>query len=212
MCEVEELDDYILKHIDQEPGYLAEINRDTHVRVLNPRMLSGHWQGRVLSFLSKMIRPEAILELGTFTGYSALCLAEGLTGNGVLHTIECDDELEDLILENIGKTPYKENIILHIGDAVAVIAGLGRRFDLVFMDADKREYLQYYELLLPLVRQGGFILADNTLWDGKVLKETEHNDSQTEAIKLFNDFIAADDRVEKVMLPLRDGLTLIRKK
>lgn len=206
------IEDYILSHSDVEPKYLAKVNRATHVRLINPRMCSGHLQGRVLSMLCHMIQPKCILELGTFTGYSALCMAEALTEDGVLHTIECDDELEDFILQNFAGSEHGHKIKLHIGDALAEIEKLDETFDLVFIDADKREYLAYYEAVLPKLRSGGFILADNTLWDGKVLKPVDSNDKQTIEIMRFNDFVATDLRVEKVMLPLRDGLTLIRKK
>jgi Predicted O-methyltransferase len=206
------LDDYIVAHSDKEPEYLAKVNRATHVKVINPRMCSGHLQGRVLSMLCHMIQPECVLELGTFTGYSALCMAEALPENGVLHTIECDDELEDFIRQNFAGSEHGSKIKLHIGEALKVIESLDEAFDLVFIDADKREYLAYYEAVLSKVRAGGFILADNTLWDGKVLKPVDANDKQTIEIMRFNDFVAADSRVEKVMLPLRDGLTIIRKK
>jgi len=206
-----QLDDYLTAHSDPEPDYLAVINRKTHLQVLNPRMLSGHLQGRVLAMLSKMIQPTRILEIGTFTAYSALCLAEGLTYTGIVHTIESDDELEEMIHAHIALSPYKEKIKVHIGDARALLPGFTDMFDLVFMDGDKREYCDYLELVLPILRNGGFILADNTLWDGKVLSEKDTNDFQTESIKIFNQKLAEDTRVEKVMLPLRDGLTLIRK-
>jgi predicted O-methyltransferase YrrM len=175
-------------------------------------MISGSFQGRVLAMFCKMIQPLRILELGTFTGYSALCMAETLPENGVLHTIECDDELEDFILQNFAGSEHGHKIQLHIGDAQTEIQKLDETFDLVFIDADKREYLAYYEAVLPKLKYGGFILADNTLWDGKVLKPAEQNDKQTIEIMRFNDFIANDIRVEKVLLPLRDGLTVIRKK
>lgn len=206
------IDDYIIEHSDAEPPYLAKLNRATHVRIINPRMCSGHLQGRALAMFCRMIQPQRILELGTFTGYSALCMAEALPENGVLHTVECDDELEDFILENFEGSEHGSKIKLHIGEALKVIDALDETFDLVFIDADKREYLAYYEAVLPKLRTGGFILADNTLWDGKVLQEVEPNDKQTIEIMRFNDFIAQDYRVEKVMLPLRDGLTIIRKK
>jgi len=206
------LDEYISKHSDAEPEYLAKINRATHVKLINPRMCSGHLQGRVLSMFCHMIQPNRILELGTFTGYSALCMAEALPEGGVLHTIECDDELEDFILQNFAGSEHADKIQLHIGDALTEIEKLNETFDLVFIDADKREYLDYYEAVLLKLRRGGYILADNTLWNGKVLKAVEPNDKQTIEIMRFNDFVAADPRVEKVILPLRDGLTLIRKK
>ena len=206
------LDDYILLHSDAEPEYLAKVNRATHVKLINPRMCSGHLQGRVLSMFCHMIQPKCILELGTFTGYSAICMAEALPQDGVLHTIECDDELEDFIRQNFAGSAHGDKIKLHIGDALAEIEKLDETLDLVFIDADKREYLAYYEAVLPKLRVGGYILADNTLWDGKVIKPVEPNDKQTIEIMRFNDFVAADPRVEKVMLPLRDGLTVIRKK
>ena len=169
-------------------------------------------QGRVLSMLCHMIQPKCILELGTFTGYSALCMAEALPNDGVLHTIECDDELEDFIRQNFDGSEYGHKIKLHIGEALQVINSLDETFDLVFIDADKREYMSYYEAVLPKLKVGGFIFADNTLWDGKVLETVDSNDKQTIEIMHFNDFVATDKRVEKVILPLRDGLTLIRKK
>jgi predicted O-methyltransferase YrrM len=205
-------DEYVLAHTDKEPEYLAKINRATHLRMINPRMLSGHLQGRVLSMFCSMVQPKRILELGTFTGYSALCMAEALPDDGILHTVECDDELEDFIVENLSSVEHGKKVKLHIGNALDIIATLNESFDLVFIDADKREYTAYFEAVLPKLRQGGFILADNTLWDGKVLKQPEQNDQQTIEIQKFNMYIANDNRVEKVMLPLRDGLTIIRKK
>lgn len=205
------LEEYISNHSDAEPEYLAQVNRATHLRMINPRMCSGHLQGRALSMFCHMIQPKRILEFGTFTGYSALCMAEALPDNGLLHTIEIDDELEDFICQNIEGSEYASKIKLHIGDALTVIDSLNETFDLVFIDADKREYQAYYEAVLPKLRTGGFILADNTLWDAKVLKPVDSNDWQTIEIMRFNDFIASDNRVEKVILPLRDGLTIIRK-
>ena len=206
------IDDYILQHIDPEPEYLTRLNRETWIRMLNPIMCSGHLQGRVLSMLCKMIQPVHALELGTFTGYSALCIAESLPENGELDTIESDDELEEFILRNFEKTPFEDKINLLIGNALDIIPTLDKTYDLVFIDADKREYEAYYEAVLPKIRQGGFILADNTLWSGKVVEKVHHNDQQTLGILRFNELIATDNRVEKVILPLRDGLTLIRKK
>lgn len=207
-----ELEDYITEHSDAEPEHLAVINRTTHLRMINPRMLSGHFQGRVLAMLSHMIRPRRILEIGTFTGYSALCLAEGLTDDGILHTIEIDDELEKLLLENFSTSAAGQKIKLHIGNALEVIREINEVFDLVFIDAEKSEYKACYEMVLPKVRTGGFILVDNTLWDGKVLSSIQPKDKDTPVIKEFNDFIRDDHRVEKVLLPIRDGLTVIRKK
>ena len=206
------IDDYILQHIDPEPEYLTRLNRETWIRMLNPIMCSGHLQGRVLSMLCKMIQPVHALELGTFTGYSALCIAESLPENGELDTIESDDELEEFILRNFKKTPFEDKINLLIGNALDIIPTLDKTYDLVFIDADKREYEAYYEAVLPKIRQGGFILADNTLWSGKVVEKVHQNDQQTLGILRFNELIATDNRVEKVILPLRDGLTLIRKK
>lgn len=206
------LDQYIETHSDPETDYLAHVNRQTHILTYNPRMLSGHIQGRILSMLSKMIRPRRILELGTFTGYSALCLAEGLTADGILHTVEVDDELEDTIRAHLALSPLGDKIVLHIGDALEYIRNTGEQFDLVFMDADKRDYTACYDALFDKIRPSGYLLADNTLWDGKVLTDPHPGDKQTIAIKAFNDYIARDNRIEKIILPLRDGMTLIRKK
>ena len=206
------LDDYITAHSEPESDYLAQVNRRTHLHLINPRMMSGHLQGRVLAMLCRMIAPKRILELGTYSGYSALCMAEALPDDGILHTIEHDDELEDFILENLNGSPNGAKIKLHIGDALEKIAEIDETFDLVFIDADKRQYIAYYEAVLPKVRSGGFILADNTLWDGKIFETIDPNDKQTIEIMRFNDFIAKDTRIEKVIVPLRDGLTMIRKK
>ncbi|MGM9745452.1 MAG: O-methyltransferase [Paludibacteraceae bacterium] len=207
------IDAYMAAHSDAEPAWLAAIARETHVRTINPRMLSGHFAGRILKMLVRMVRPQRVLEIGTFTGYSALCLAEGLPADGHVDTIEIDDELEDFIRENICQSPYSERITLHVGDALSIIPQLDGMFDFVFIDADKRAYRDYYELVLPKVPPCGFILADNTLWDGKVLlPNPPTGDHQTIEIKKFNDFVAQDERVEKVILPLRDGLTLMMKK
>lgn len=206
-----ELDDYLTGHTDPEPAYLAVINRTTHLKVLNPRMLSGHLQGRLLALLSKIIRPVKVLEIGTFTGYSALCLAEGLAPGGRLYTIESDDELEEIIRSNFSLSPFEASIELSIGDARKLIPEINESFDLVFIDGDKREYQEYFELSMEKLRSGGVIIADNTLWDGKVLSADDSKDPQTDAISRFNNRLSGDKRVEKVMLPLRDGLTLIRK-
>ena len=209
----EELEDYILKHIDAEGDYLHRLNRETHLYHLRPRMCSGHLQGRMLKMMVRMIRPQHILELGTFTGYSALCLAEGLADDSCrLDTIEIDDELEDFIRAHFDASPLSPRINLHIGDARDVLPTIEGDFDLVFIDANKREYCQYYEMVFDRVAPGGFIIADNTLWDGKVVDWGKKLDAQTEGILRFNDMIAADDRVEKVILPIRDGLTIIYKK
>lgn len=206
------IEEYIESHSEKESDYLAKVNRRTHLKMINPRMMSGHLQGRVLAMLCYMIKPKRALELGTYSGYSALCMAEGMPEDGILHTIEHDDEVEDFIKENIDGSEYGHKIQLHIGDALEEIEKLNEIFDLVFIDADKRQYSAYYEAVFPKVRQGGFILADNTLWDGKLIEEVHHNDKQTQEIIHFNEMIASDERVEKVILPLRDGLTIIRKK
>ena len=206
------IEEYILNHIDEEPAYLAAINRNTWVRQMNPRMCSGHLQGRVLSMIARMIQPQQILEVGTFTGYSALCFAEALTENGCVDTIEMDDELEDFIRDNFRNSPYENKINLYIGDALAIIPSLEKMYDLVFLDAEKSQYTRYYNAVLPKVKNGGYILADNTIWDGKVTQNVLSNDLKTREIIRFNDLIKADSRVEKVILPLRDGLTIIRKK
>lgn len=208
----ESLETYIKTHIDEEGEYLARLNRETHLYHLRPRMLSGHLQGRILKMFCQMIRPRFILELGTFTGYSALCMAEALPEDGELHTIEIDDEIEEFTRSYIDNSSYKKQIFLHIGNAIDVIPTLDRTFDLVFIDADKRVYSEYFDLVFDRVRSGGFILADNTLWDGKVLEIAHKNDLQTIGIQKFNEKIAHDNRIEKVILPLRDGLTIIRKK
>ena len=209
------LEEYISLHTSPENEVLEAITRDTHVHILNPHMLSGHVQGRVLSMLSHMIRPKRILELGTFTGYSALCLAEGLAEGGRLITIEHNDELEETIQRNIAKSPLSNRIELIIGDAVERVNELRNEgvneFDLVFIDADKREYCAYLDTVYPLVPVGGFILADNTLWDGHIIDPAYDKDKQTLGLRAFNDKLKEDDRFEQVILPLRDGLTLIRK-
>lgn len=207
----EELEDYILRHIDAEGDLLSRLDRETHLYHLRPRMCSGHLQGKLLKMFVRMIRPRRILELGTFTGYSALAMADGLDDGAELHTIEIDDELEDFIRLHFEQSPYADRIHLHIGDAREVIAQVGGQFDLVFMDANKRQYLEYYNLVFDHVSAGGFIIADNTLWDGKVVDFGKKLDAQTAGILEFNDFVAADPRVEKVIIPLRDGLTLIHK-
>lgn len=204
--------DYIEQHSSPESDVLKQITRSTHLEVINPRMLSGHVQGRVLSMFSQMIRPQRILELGTFTGYSALCLAEGLTENGKLITIEHNDEMESAIRRNLALSPLGDKIELVIGDAKEELRQLGERreaFDLVFIDADKKEYCDYLDLVLPLMRSGGWILADNTLWDGHIIDPAYDKDKQTVALREFNDKVAQDSHLEKVILPLRDGLTII---
>ena len=205
------LEEYISSHSTPENAALEAITRDTYVHILNPHMLSGHVQGRVLSMISHMIRPQRILELGTFTGYSALCLAEGLAEGGKVVTIEHNDELEETIRRNLSHSPLSDRIELRIGDCKLEIVNLHDSFDLVFIDADKREYCAYLELVYPLVPIGGFILADNTLWDGHIIDPAYDKDKQTLGLRAFNDQIKEDDRFEQVILPIRDGLTIIRK-
>ena len=207
----EQLEDYILAHIDKEGDVLRLVNRDTHVYNLRPRMCSGHLQGKLLKMFVRMIKPRRVLELGTFTGYSALAMAEGLAEDAELHTVEIDDELEDFICEHFEASPRREQIHLHIGDAAMVVPQLGGQFDLVFIDANKRNYCDYYHLVMPLVPVGGFIIADNTLWDGKVANLPQNIDSQTAGILAVNALVANADRVEKVIIPIRDGLTVIHK-
>lgn len=212
MQETERLDEYIAEHIDKENSYLSALYRDTHVKLLRPRMASGHLQGRLLKMFVKMICPRNVLEIGTYSGYSALCMAEGLEENGHLYTFEINDEQEDFTRPWIDNSPYADKISFIIGDALCLVPPMDVEFDLAFIDGDKRRYSDYYEMVLPKLRSGGYILADNTLWDGHVVEEQKHHDAQTEGIMSFNDMVATDERVEKVILPLRDGLTIIRKK
>ncbi len=206
------IEDYILSHIDAEGELLKQLNRDAHVNLMKPRMLSGHLQGKMLKMFCRMLQPKYILEIGTYTAYATLCLAEGAADDAEIHTIEVNDELEDFILKYLHKTKLKDKIHLHIGDAEKIIPSLDCTFDLVFVDANKRHYIEYYNLIFDKVRSGGLIIADNTLWDGHVLETPKASDKQTIGIQKFNDMIAADERVEKVILPVRDGLTLIWKK
>jgi predicted O-methyltransferase YrrM len=193
-----------------ESPLLQKLNRETHLKILYPRMLSGKLQGNLLKMLSCMLRPSSILEIGTYTGYSAICLAEGLTDRGMLHTIEVNPELEDMISRYFKEAGIKGKTKLHIGNAIDIIPTINTTFDLVFIDADKENYLNYYNLVFDKVRKGGFILADNVLWGGKVLKENA-NDKETKGIKEFNEFVQQDKRVENMLLPLRDGLMIVRK-
>ncbi|MDE6394455.1 MAG: O-methyltransferase [Duncaniella sp.] len=204
------LEDYILTHISPEPEHLSRLYRHTHLTHLYPRMCSGHLQGRLLAMLVSMIKPRRILELGTFTGYSALCLAETLPEGGQVHTVEVDDEMEEELTELFATSPGGDRITLHIGDALAVIPNLHEDWDLVYIDANKRDYKAYLDLLLPTLRPGTFIIADNTLWDGKVCDTTKNHDAQTLGLDTFNTYVAAHPRLSSVILPLRDGLTLIR--
>lgn len=201
---------YVENISSQEPPLLAELNRETHLKVLYPRMLSGPYQGRLLSFISHMIQPKAILEIGTFTGYSTICMAEGLAEGGKITTIERNQELETMIRKWLEKTGNTEKVDLLFGPAKEVIPTVEGPFDLVFIDADKYNYLDYYDMIFPMVRKGGFIMADNVLWDGKVA-DPNISDKETTGIRRFNEFVAQDVRVDVVMLPVRDGIMLVRK-
>lgn len=206
-----DIEAYCEQHTTPESDLLYRLNRQTHLETINPRMLSGQLQGQFLTFIAKMMQPKRILEVGTFTGYSALCLAEGLAANGELHTIENNIEFEDRIREYVGQSPFSNRIILHIGDAKELAASLDYCWDLVFIDAEKEDYQDYYDIILPKVRPGGFILVDNTLWNGKVTHEVAHNDRDTKAILAFNDFVQQDPRVRNLLLPFRDGIMMIEK-
>lgn len=207
-----ELDDYILQHIDEEPDYLYRLYRATNIHMLHGRMASGHLQGRLLKMLVRMIRPKNILEVGTFSGYSALCMAEGLESDGHLYTFEINDEQEDFTRPWIEQSPVADKITFIIGDAIEEAPKLNIAFDMAFIDGDKRTYRETYEMVMQVLRPGGFMVADNTLWDGHVIDPAYNSDHQTAGIEEFNDCVARDSRVEKVIIPLRDGLTLIRKK
>jgi len=207
----EQIESYCETHTSNESKLLYRLNRETNLKILNPRMLAGHLQGSFLSMISKMLKPNAILEIGTFTGYSALCLAEGLQPDGELHTIEIDEELEEIITKYFNVSEHKEKLHKHIGNALEIIPNLNKTWDLVFLDGEKTEYLQYYEMVLPWVRKGGFILVDNVLWNGKVVESIAENDTETKAIVEFNRFIQNDFRVKNLLLPFRDGLLLIEK-
>lgn len=208
----ERLDRYIDSHIDPEPENLRRLNRRAQIQLLYGRMCSGHLQGRLLTMLTRMIAPRRVLEIGAYAGYSALCLAEGLPDGGEVHTVEIDDELEDFIRRGFAESPYGRLVTLHIGDAMTIVPQLGGEWDLVFIDGNKRCYVDYYRMVLPRLAKGGYILADNTLWDGKVADLEANRDAQTRGVAEFNDLVAADPAVERVILPLRDGLTIIRKK
>ena len=205
------LDQYIADHSSPEGEYLYKLFRATHIEILAPQMASGHVPGRLLKFLVKMIRPKRILEIGTFTGYSALCMAEGLDEGAKLYTFEVEDELEDFTRRWINGSQYADKIEFIIGNALEIVPTLGEKFDMVFIDGNKREYIKYYNLAMEHLSDDGWIIADNTLWDGHVI-EPERQDAQTNGVREFNDLVRNDNRVEVVMLPLRDGLTIIRKK
>ncbi|MFC4723447.1 O-methyltransferase [Geojedonia litorea] len=208
----EDLDDYIIKHSEDEPELLQKLNRETHQKILQPRMLSGHYQGRVLSMISKLIQPKTILEIGTYTGYSALCLTEGMHPNGELHTIDINEELFDFQRRYFDQSPYGNQIHQHVGDALKILPNLDMNFDLVFIDADKENYCNYFELIVDKLNKGGIILSDNVLWSGKVLESVKPDDVDTKGLIAYNTLLKQDDRVETVVLPIRDGLTISRKK
>ncbi len=206
------IEEYIRAYSDEEGELLSTLNRDAHVNLLRPRMISGHVQGRILKMFCRMLRPRRILEIGTYTGYATLCMAEGLDDDALIHTIEINDEMEDFIQRYLLHSPHKAKIRLHFGDAMQIIPILDETFDMVFIDADKRMYGDYFDLVFPYVRPGGLILADNTLWDGKVVEDIHPSDQMAMGILAFNEKIKQDDRIEKVILPLRDGLTMMWKK
>ncbi|MDY0781267.1 O-methyltransferase [Tenacibaculum sp. IB213877] len=208
----EKIDNYVIKHSQQEPVLLKELNKETWQKVLNPRMLSGSFQGRILSMLSKLIQPKNILEIGTYTGYSALCLAEGMQSNGMLHTIDKNEELEELQYKYFQKSDYKDQIIQHIGNAIDIIPTIDAKFDLVFIDADKSNYINYFHLIINKMNKGGVILSDNVLWSGKVVEELDPKDIDTKVLLEYNHLLNTDDRLETVLLPIRDGLTISRVK
>ncbi|MGM0932249.1 MAG: O-methyltransferase [Bacteroidota bacterium] len=208
----EAIDDYIVEHSAKEPELLAKLNRETNQKVLQPRMLSGHYQGRVLSLLSKMKSPKSILEVGTYTGYSALCLAEGLAEGGMLHTIDINEELYDFQKKYFEASAYKNQIKQYLGDALEIIPMLDAKFDLVFIDADKPNYPAYFEIIIEKMNKGGVILSDNVLWSGKIIETPNEEDESTKALVEYNDLLAKDKRLETVILPIRDGLTLSRVK
>ncbi|WZL88390.1 O-methyltransferase [Salinimicrobium sp. 3283s] len=208
----QEIDDYVVQHSAKEPELLQQLNRETNQKVLQPRMLSGHYQGRLLSLLSKLINPQNILEIGTYTGYSALCLAEGMKAGGILHTIDINEELLDLQKRYFEASPWKEQIVQHLGDATHIIPALKENFDLVFIDADKPNYPDYFQQIMEKLRPGGVILSDNVLWSGKVVEPVKKDDESTQALLEYNRLLAKDDRLETVMLPVRDGLTISRKR
>ena len=207
----DELTEYLDRHCEPEDELLKHINRETHLKVLMPRMLSGHYQGRLLSMLSKMIRPKRILEIGTFTGYATLCLAEGLSEKGVLHTIDINPELEDMVRDHFSRSNFNQQITYHPGNALDIILELDEVFDLVFIDADKKNNMNYFDLVIDKVRSGGLIIIDNVLWNGKVL-DTADADKDTRGIMDFNRVLSSDQRIEKLILPVRDGLFLALKR
>ncbi|GAB4155557.1 MAG: O-methyltransferase [Winogradskyella sp.] len=208
----QDLDDYVVAHSQQEPELLQQLTRETYQKVLQPIMLSGPYQGRVLSMISKLVNPKAILELGTFTGYATLCLAEGLQKDGIIHTIDINEELHDFQRKYFNLSEYGDQIIQHIGNALDVIPDLEMTFDLVFIDADKPNYSNYFHLIIDKLNRGGIILSDNVLWHGKVVEPLDGKDKATKAVLDYNTLLKTDKRLETVVLPIRDGLTISRKK
>jgi predicted O-methyltransferase YrrM len=208
----EELDTYVTLHSQDEPELLVQLNKETHQKILQPRMLSGHFQGRVLSILSKIIHPTNILEVGTYTGYATLCLAEGLAENGTIDTLDNEEELFDFQRKYFDKTIWAKQITQHLGDALDIIPTLSKKYDLVFIDADKENYINYFHLIVPMMNKGGIILSDNVLWSGKVLEEVKQSDITTKILLEYNKLLKEDPRVETVLLPIRDGLTVSRVK
>ena len=206
----DELDSYVTQHSENEPELLALLNKETHQKILAPRMLSGHFQGRVLSMLSKIIHPTTILEVGTYTGYATLCLAEGLAENGTIDTLDNEEELFDFQRKYFDKTIWTNQITQHLGDALNVIPTLTKKYDLVFIDADKENYINYFHLIVPMMNKGGIIISDNVLWSGKVLDEVKQGDITTQILLEYNQLLKEDPRVETVLLPIRDGLTVSR--
>lgn len=206
----EELENYAALHSENEPELLAALNRETHQKILQPRMLSGHFQGRVLSMIAKLVNPKHILEIGTYTGYAALCLAEGLQADGTLDTIDNNEELYDFQKKYFDNSKWSGQITQHLGNALDIIPSLGKKFDLVFIDADKENYINYFHMIVPLMNKGGIILSDNVLWSGKVLEPVKANDKSTNVLLEYNKLLKDDPRVETVLLPIRDGLTVSR--
>lgn len=208
----EKIDQYVVNHSQKEPELLQQLNKETWQKVLNPRMLSGGYQGRILSMISKLIQPKTILEIGTYTGYSALCLAEGLQKNGTLFTIDKNEELEDFAKKYFKQSPYTSQIKQLVGNALNILPTLNEKFDLVFIDADKANYSTYFDMIIEKMNSGGVILSDNVLWSGKVVEEIEPNDIDTKALVEYNKMLNADDRIETILLPIRDGLSISRVK
>lgn len=209
---LEEIDDYVVKHSQDEPKLLQQLTRETYQKILQPRMLCGPYQGRVLSMISKLVNPKSILEIGTYTGYSALCLAEGLQKDGELHTIDINEELIDFQRKYFDRSEYVNQIHQHIGNAIEIIPSLHKTFDLIFIDADKENYINYFNIIINKLNSGGVILSDNVLWSGKVLDEENQTDEATKSLVAYNKLLNTDERVETIILPIRDGLTISRKK